>query len=286
MEFTARMIWAEGLLLALVAAAVGAAYSFERSSTLAAALREGRPWAVRLELAPSAQPPRSYLALYRPRHRTVELLALPDKDCPALDAVLESAQIDAPGLYAAELGRPAGFDAALDGADWLERLSGAGAQSQMREGLIGPADRWLAWLESRRLAENGIRAAWLPSGAAGARFVAGLLNADRTARESPLTIEVLNATGRRGVAWDNTKALRARGADVINTGNYGEVLGRTVLYDRTGRIENAFALQAMLNCPTARAVTKIDEQRLVDVSVVLAEDCARQLGDTYGNGTR
>ena len=276
------MMWTQRLLALVIAIFVGAAYAFERDSTLAAALREGRPWAVRLELAPSGLSPRSYLAIYRPERRSVDLLALPEKekDRPALSELLEAAKVGNAELFAADLGRPAGIDAALDGADWLKRVAVAGAAAHSREGMLGPADRWMAWFESRRLAEDGIRPAWLPAGAAGVKFVASLFDPERRiARESPVTVEVLNATGRRGVAWDNTKALRSLGADVINTDNHGEVLERTVLYDRTGLIENALSVQAMLNCPTARAVTKVDEQRLVDVSVVLADDCARQMGD-------
>jgi hypothetical protein len=48
---------------------------------------------------------------------------------------------------------------------------------------------------------------------------------------------------------------------------------RTVVYDRTGRFENAAAAARMLGCPTARPLTQVDIKRLVDVSVVLAEDC-------------
>ena len=48
---------------------------------------------------------------------------------------------------------------------------------------------------------------------------------------------------------------------------------RTVVYDRTGRFENAAAVARMLDCPAARALTQVDLKRLVDVSVVLAEDC-------------
>jgi len=276
------MIWGERALCALVAAAVAACWQFERGSALAAAIRDGKPWGVSLELAPSGQAPRSYLALYHPVARTVDLLYRGEKQ-PVPSRLAELVR----GSYAADMGRPAGADPALDASDWLERVPDHGARMQEREGQLAAADRWLAWLESRKLARGGLRSAWLPAGAAGEGFVERLLDGDDAPRPEAVTAEVLNATGRTGVAWDATRVLRARGADVINTGNHGEGLGRTVLYDRTGRIENAFALQAMLNCATARSVTRVDESRLVDVSVVLDEDCARSLGDkNNGNGTR
>jgi len=66
------------------------------------------------------------------------------------------------------------------------------------------------------------------------------------------------------------------GADVMSVGNAGGPLNRTLVYDRTGGFENAAAVRRMLGCAQAQALTQVDLKRLVDVTVVLAEDCPLQ----------
>ena len=56
-------------------------------------------------------------------------------------------------------------------------------------------------------------------------------------------------------------------------GNSEDAQDRTLVIDRIGRFENAETVRRMLGCPAARALTRIDAKCLVDVTVILAEDC-------------
>ncbi|MBI4677403.1 MAG: LytR C-terminal domain-containing protein [Elusimicrobia bacterium] len=174
--------------------------------------------------------------------------------------------------------------------------SGAGAD-------VAFLERLLHVLELHRLAGRTIRPAWLPEGPAIEPFFLRLLGtvprpagaAPRSARflfrpclgrcpqdvwgpqARPVTVEVLNATGMKGIAREATKVLRLKGADVLSSGNAEGAPPGTLVHDRTGRIENALLVRDMLGCQAAEAVTIIRERTIVDVSVVVGEDCAGPL---------
>jgi hypothetical protein len=178
-----------------------------------------------------------------------------------------------------------GGEPPLMGKAWIERWAqGLSFQTGiLRIILESPSDfstltlfdRMLLALEIHHLPQGAIHPAWLPE-AKLQRSYLGLLmgNHPQTADNSrPISVEVLNASGRQGFAAQATKILRWKGADVVNIGNLAAIQSMTLIYDRTGFFKNAAAAAEMLGCPEAGVLTQLRPQRLVDVSIILAEDC-------------
>jgi hypothetical protein len=132
-------------------------------------------------------------------------------------------------------------------------------------------------LELHRAKRGAIRPAWLPEEASLEPFLLRVLGTGgEPARpaDRPVTAEVLNATALKGIATDATKVIRLKGADVLQYGNTESEHPGTLVYDRTGRLENALLVLGMMGCPSAEAVTRVRERTLVEVSVIVGEDCA------------
>jgi len=143
-------------------------------------------------------------------------------------------------------------------------------------------DRLFLALRLAQIPDGSIIPAWLPDRQDVRSDFFGRLVSGREPppHPGPVTVEIENATGISGLAFDATKILRSRGADVVSESNAPEDSGRTVIYDRTGRIENARAVSRMLSCPSAEVMTRVDPIRLVDVSVILARDCLQAAKET------
>jgi hypothetical protein len=273
-----------GRLLAagLLAGTLALAWLQDRSP-LARSLKEGRPVLGWLDL--QGEGPGLFLAVYQPMPRTLDIVHVgirgvsrPDEAARRLAALAPDAGI-AEGLpvWSGPLARAAGAPP-LDAADWVaRRLHDPRSWLRRPAGDPGPDwplfDRLLLALELLRLDPESLRPAWLPPDIqAGGLLNRLILGAETMPGPEKITVEVLNSTERSGVASRAKNILRLGGADVMSVGN-AVGTGRTVVYDRTGRFESAAAVRRMLGCPAARAVTQVDLRRLVDVSVVLAEDC-------------
>jgi hypothetical protein len=273
---TGRLL-AAGLLAGTLALAW-----LQNRSPLARALAEGRPVLSWLKL--TGQTPALFLAVYQPGPRTLDLVHVPSRGSPSVEeaagrlaALAPNAGIRADLPVWSGTDPHASGDAALDAADWVSRLI-HDPRSWLRERdgaapALPPFDRLLLALEFLRLGPESLRPAWLPPDVqAGGLLNRLILGADALPAPDRITVEVLNSSSQPGVASRAKNVLRLRGADVMSVGN-AVGPGRTVVYDRTGRFESAAAARRMLGCPAARAVTQVDLRRLVDVSVVLAEDC-------------
>lgn len=289
MEFPERLTRLERGLAALLLAAAAVLCGAEAGSSLAAALRQGRPWIFWLTLSPEAAPsdPRLFLSIYHPRRRSLDLVHVPGPARQAGDLALdlppdlgvERAPTLDGGAWAAPVGLwtepPAAAKSWLLARGTVPRAAGAGG--------LGFVDRLLLGLELRRIAEDAVRPAWLAEKEDRRNYFDGLLS-PRKPGEAALTVEVFNASPRKGLASQATKVLRWRGADVVGLGNAAAPAERTFVYDRTGRFENAAAAREMMGCRAAEAVTRIEPKRLVDVTIVLAEDCA-QAGEPEPGGS-
>ena len=88
-----------------------------------------------------------------------------------------------------------------------------------------------------------------------------------------ITVEVLNASGRPGLAKVATRVLRGAGIDVVAFGNAGEALGTldsTRIVVRRGTAAALGPVRAALQC--GRVTVELDRTKLLDASVFLGRD--------------
>lgn len=155
---------------------------------------------------------------------------------------------------------------------WASRL--IKAWSGLRRGDRSTLDPLLLAFELRRVSLGNLEAARLPDEAQAPALLARVFSDAPPADDGrATTAEVLNGTPRTGLASAAAKMLRLRGVDVLGTGRAAE-RARTLVYDRVGDFRRAAQVCEVLGCRSARAVTRPDATRAVDVSVELGEDCA------------
>jgi hypothetical protein len=303
------------LAAALLCAALGAA-RLESGSALAARAQDGRPWLAWLESRERGHvaPPSFILVVYDPVARRLSLMHVPNDlklekrrtlERAYLEALKATKDLDAAARAAEDLaearlrelspepipqitGRLAVETGTLSAED--EVSVEAAAELKARSGRLrtwlsllrragrGPAlDPLLFALEVRRAPANRIEPARLPDEASAAASLGRLFAAERDEDPRPSVAEVLNGAGAPGLATRVAKMLRLKGVDVLTTGSV-KPRARTLVYDRIGDFRRATRALAMLGCPSARAVTRADASRAVDVSVQLGDDCAATFG--------
>ncbi len=140
------------------------------------------------------------------------------------------------------------------------------------------ADPVLFALEMRRIPFENFSLARLPDNDNAPALLSRLMSTEIVSEDiRATTVEVLNGTPESGLASRAAKMLRFKGADVLSTAST-ESRARTLIYDRVGDFHRAVAVRLALRCRSARAVTRIDPTRAVDVSVALGADCAEAFG--------
>jgi hypothetical protein len=82
-----------------------------------------------------------------------------------------------------------------------------------------------------------------------------------------IRVQVLNTTGKHGLARRATRMLRDQGFDVVDMGNGSPALDTTVVLDRSGHPEWAAAVAKVVKPATSR--TERDSSRYLDVTVLL-----------------
>jgi hypothetical protein len=82
--------------------------------------------------------------------------------------------------------------------------------------------------------------------------------------------EVMNGSGRQGLARVATRMLRREGIDVVLLGNADSVVGATRILVRRGERSRGDAVRAALG--TGIVTARPDTLRRVDVTVVLGRD--------------
>lgn len=93
---------------------------------------------------------------------------------------------------------------------------------------------------------------------------------------SAATVEVWNASSKKGLALEVVRKLRRAGFDVVKWGNYESRQLRTYVRDQTGNVERSRALVSVLASPRIEVFTRIEKNPLVDIVVILGEDYARE----------
>ena len=85
-----------------------------------------------------------------------------------------------------------------------------------------------------------------------------------------IKVEVLNASGQRGLARRATYALRDAGFDVVDLGNSNETRDSTLVLSRSGKDDWAGLVARALG--GARVESRPDSSRYLDVTVLLGAD--------------
>ncbi len=162
---------------------------------------------------------------------------------------------------------------------WLSLMRGAARG--LLAGDRGALEPILFALELRRVRLEDLQPARLPDDALAPELLGRLLSAPGSGDGRATTVEVLNGAGAPGLASRASKILRSKGVDVLTTAGAGP-RARTLVYDRVGDFRRAESIRSVLGCPAARAATRIDPSRAVDVSIALGSDCAGAFGSGEG----
>jgi hypothetical protein len=86
-------------------------------------------------------------------------------------------------------------------------------------------------------------------------------------RGTRVKVEVVNASGERGLARRTMHYLRERGLDVVSVGNSKERLDSSVVYVRSGHSD--WAVTAAKAIGGARIEVRPDSSRYLDLTIVL-----------------
>ncbi|MBU0472705.1 MAG: LytR C-terminal domain-containing protein [Bacteroidetes bacterium] len=92
-----------------------------------------------------------------------------------------------------------------------------------------------------------------------------------------IQLEVLNGCGVSGVADRYTDFLRSNNIDVVKSGNYIQFdVDETIVIDRIGNKSNALYVASLLNVKEGNAITQINNDYFVDVTVIIGRDYFKQ----------
>jgi len=83
--------------------------------------------------------------------------------------------------------------------------------------------------------------------------------------------EVWNASGKNGLAEEVSWLLRRNNYDVIEWGTFSVRQKKTLIKDLTGDLRSAQKVSDIISC--GEVVTRYDAKRLIDLSIILGEDC-------------
>lgn len=268
------------LALAFLLPSIGA-ISLEYRSPVAHALRRGEPLQTWVSAKDDAGNQRLYWALYHPGPGILDLVyvasAAGQKQLRDAVSQYHSLVLPGPDILGA---LPAQLDPALALKARLGSESSGlhfwkSLPKTLKTGALPRFDRFILALALRRLGPGGIHPAWLPDQPSRSAFLERLFDPEarppQPARKDA-TVEILNASGQKGVALEATKFLRSQGIDVVYFGNTS-VWPQSVIYDRAGDAATAEMLRKRLGCPRASVVTHIQPEKLLDMTIVLAADC-------------
>lgn len=107
----------------------------------------------------------------------------------------------------------------------------------------------------------------------------GIINSNDDKNTKPqnvqqlIQVEVLNGCGVAGVGDGLTDVLRAKGIDVVKTGNYRSFdIENTFIIDRLGKIETANRVADSLNLDKRFIITEKNKSYFLDLTIVIGKD--------------
>jgi len=295
MEPPRRAIAVERSLAALILAAAAAAAWATRDCELSSHIQNGTPWLAWIEARQPSRslPPSFHLAAYDPVSRRLSIAHLPGKtklnDLPPIEgssAAMTHLRADLPALL--EEDEPSVETSRILKARTNSPRAWLSAARALIVGTLSgdgsPLENFIFALELRSVRLESLRASRMPENAGSSELLGRVLAKDSLpTRQKAITAEVLNGVGEAGLASRASKMLRLKGIDVMAMGGLSP-RRRTLVYDRVGDFRRAAEARDGLGCPSARAATRVDPSRAVDVSVALGEDCAEAFGRAVASG--
>jgi LCP family protein required for cell wall assembly len=129
-----------------------------------------------------------------------------------------------------------------------------------------------------QLPGRALKGFWIPDPGAVQATASLLLTGKRPSQEIPskTTVEVWNASGKKGLALEVVHRLRSSGFDVVKWGNYSSIQQRTLVRDHSGETQSARAIAQALGFSGMEVFTHLESDPLVDVEVILGEDCGSE----------
>jgi len=107
----------------------------------------------------------------------------------------------------------------------------------------------------------------------------GIINTDDNTAIKPqnvqqlIQVEVLNGCGVTGIGDALTDILRAKGIDVVKTGNYRSFdIDNTFIIDRLGKIETANRVADSLNLNKIFIITEKNKSYFLDLTIIIGKD--------------
>lgn len=89
---------------------------------------------------------------------------------------------------------------------------------------------------------------------------------------SEITVEVWNASDKKGAALEVVRKLRGAGFDVVKWGNYLSRQQKTLVRDHKGESEQARTIANLLQPSGAKVFTRLETNPLVDIEIIIGED--------------
>jgi hypothetical protein len=107
----------------------------------------------------------------------------------------------------------------------------------------------------------------------------GIINSHNDKNTKPqnvqqlIQVEVLNGCGVPGIGDGLTDILRAKGIDVVKTGNYRSFdIDNTFIIDRLGKIETAYQVADSLRLDKRFIITEKNKSYFLDLTIVVGKD--------------
>jgi len=105
----------------------------------------------------------------------------------------------------------------------------------------------------------------------------GLSAIKKEAPSDIIQVEVMNGCGVNGIADRFTDYLRDYNVDVVKIGNYIQSnIDETIVIDRIGNKANAEKVAEILGVLKGNAITQLNDDYFVDVTVVIGRDYFKQ----------
>ena len=96
--------------------------------------------------------------------------------------------------------------------------------------------------------------------------------ADEAIDGEKIQLTILNACGISGLAAEARDYLRNRGYDVVEIGNYPEVINNSIICDRTGNNDSANKIAFAMGIPDSLIVSDTDSTLFISASIIIGED--------------